>query len=102
MGDTVEGKTHGLGQGEESKLESESVGAGCLWPGQETGTWIVPPDLWTELLCPAYLTYLQDPPTQGQAVLTQPGQPCPVAPLSSSPHHQLHSLALYGTGSLWS
>lgn len=63
VGDTVEEKTHGLGQGEESKLESESVGAGCLWPGQETGTWIVPPDLWTELLCPAYLTYLQDPPT---------------------------------------
>lgn len=41
--------------------------------GQETGTWLAPPDLWIELLFPTCLTYLWDPSTQDLAVVTQPG-----------------------------
>lgn len=54
----------GLGLGEELGLESAQVGAGDRGLGQETGTWLAPPDLWPELLCPAYLTSCwQDLPT---------------------------------------
>lgn len=60
---------------EENKYgEKDWQGLGARGQGQQTGTWLVRPDL----LCPACLTYLQDPPTQGWTAIAKPS---PIPPL---------------------